>query len=482
MRTLNQTPGNDNEIVWIYILEMDSGTKKYASEDITLSGNAYDGSVISRNSIKAISKMVNISQGGGLGSIGNSQFSIPRDNTDSLTQDFINSFFPSTGEELITSRYFTIGIVWSGATYETEITYLQSFYIENQGSSYYLMDYPLAETAELDTIQLPPYKIQKDDDDGISYFPKATDDVLGQAMYIYYGDYSLYTSYIERRTNQMKGYAEAVSIDDTNAIFNVCCHECKSIWDNDTNNNMNMLKYISGIEYYMIISYSDTSSGATSYTNNFFGHTITMLANAYVGELLGDLVFQLKEFYPNQVVNTNVDNIVDADETNYTAIGSSAGATLLGNRVGLKPNATTNNSEVGYPQLGAPNAKIQMLVESADASSLEVSVLKQDPAGSGVGSQGHVITTQSIISYDFNATSGEPDSIDQIFRSYYELLVADLYSPERFANVYNIWLELTDITIYGLTKSVRKYKLRGIPPGLDTGRDGAGIPNGFTLR
>lgn len=462
MITLNQTAGDDNKLIFLYYIELDSGAKRYSDKNITLSSNNWVSNVIARKSFVQFSKSIDVVTGGGLGSVGNSQFAIPKDNTDSLTQDFINSFYPVVGEDIITSRYISIGFVWQGATLESQITWLQTFYIENQLSNYSLMTYPLAESSELDTIQMPPYRIQKDDNDGISYYPLIDDELVGQTIPIYYGDFFKYLTDSERRTGQMSGYAHTIPITRSTSQFLVCCHECYDIADTGTNSNMQMLKYLPSINNFALCSHYPSASGDTSYTNNFFGHKIVMITPEKGGEIRGHILHQLRGFGDDISTASDVDNVIDKDETNYGLLTHSNSLNTYW--MNLKPTSSVSSSDLGYITINTSpdqdNVSLNAIAEPLDGTTL-VGLSWQDntvsPATSDYDTTS--MTVKATITLDFNNNDGattEALSAEEVFRRVYYINTDPTVTEGWRVRVYNMWLELKEIKLYSLAGQPKK--------------------------
>ena len=117
MLTLNMTAGNDNEVIWVFRVNLDSSIVYLATTPITLDANDYLGTVIKKNTPQGSTKSVNVLQGGGVSS--RESLTIAFDKFSSVNQE---NFYPYTSMPYLSSRLVEVGFVWSNATTEAEIT------------------------------------------------------------------------------------------------------------------------------------------------------------------------------------------------------------------------------------------------------------------------------------------------------------------------------------------------------------------------
>lgn len=196
MLILNDTALSDNQAIWVIRIDTDTPIcLSTAVDKITLSGIDYDGKVILKDSLSDGGKTIDFSYGGGIGSVGSFEFSIARYNLNSLTDGFFNEFYPTIESGPVVMPYLiaravSVGIVWEGATTEAEITWLFYGYIDDYSYDSDKITLSCLEYAELENVELPYYKVQKDFDNGISYFPEAPEENIGKSIPIVYGDLS----------------------------------------------------------------------------------------------------------------------------------------------------------------------------------------------------------------------------------------------------------------------------------------------------
>lgn len=191
MLTLNDTPLNDNQAR--FVVKIESDTAIYLSnylDGITLSSVLYDGVPLVKNSLQDNGKSIDISNGGGIGNIQAFQLQIARYQTNTELNEFFNDLFPATGKQYLIARPISIGFCWEGATTAGEITWFFYGYIDEYSYNADTITLLCLEYSELENVELPYYKVQKDFDNGISYFPEAPEENIGKSIPIVYGDLS----------------------------------------------------------------------------------------------------------------------------------------------------------------------------------------------------------------------------------------------------------------------------------------------------
>ena len=98
MLTMNQTPLEDNKVIWFIKITLDS-EELYLTDKInglTLS-NSYDGNSTAQSiNSNEIYESCNFSAGAVLPSVPSLALEIPRDNNNSFFEDFQNAIYPNT--------------------------------------------------------------------------------------------------------------------------------------------------------------------------------------------------------------------------------------------------------------------------------------------------------------------------------------------------------------------------------------------------
>ena len=192
MLTMNQTPLDDNKVIWFIKITLDS-EELYLTDKInglTLS-NSYDGNSTAQSiNSNEIYESCNFSAGAVLPSVPSLALEIPRDNNNSFFEDFQNAIYPNTTDYLI-SRIIEIGIGWEGIIDETEITWLYEFYIQDINISYDKMTFNLLGFDDFN-VQIPRHIVQKENNNANFYFPNVDSQNVGLPLPLLYGDFSTY--------------------------------------------------------------------------------------------------------------------------------------------------------------------------------------------------------------------------------------------------------------------------------------------------
>lgn len=227
---------SDDKSIFVFIMEYgDNNYYKFATKSITLSGSLYDGELLSEFSLP-----LTISQGsdtvftGGILSRSNLELQLVPQPTSSLYSDYINSFYPSSGKDHLSGRPIFVGVVWDGATNESDITWLSSYTIDSYTFSDGLNIIAI-DTSDLKNNKFPFYTVQNSDSsDPVGYFPNASDTILGSVIPVVYGDFSLddlkFTAsshdYIIPYKKDLIT-APSLFVDDTNNTLIVASHPIK---------------------------------------------------------------------------------------------------------------------------------------------------------------------------------------------------------------------------------------------------------------
>ena len=108
MITFNQTPGNDNELIYLLKIELDSGNilASTAQGGIEFTGGIEYTNILQMDSISNLSANVNPMGGGGIQSIQTMSFQIIRWG-DSF---FVNDFYPTASADYATNRRIQFGV------------------------------------------------------------------------------------------------------------------------------------------------------------------------------------------------------------------------------------------------------------------------------------------------------------------------------------------------------------------------------------
>lgn len=335
MITLNQTTGNNSEIVWV--LKIHTDTPIYiGSKSISLD-NEYIQAL--NTDIGDIYQVSTIEGGGGAGQTSSFTFNISRFLSDSSLDGFFNEFYPASGGVRLVSRIVDFGFCWEGASSDSEITWLMRGRITNYDYYPRYLNNVVLQESEIINKEVPYYSVQKDFSNGMSYFIKATSDNLGKTIPIIYGDFTkggtissagLYEGYF--------ALAPCIPTFPRASQFTVCSHACYETSEDEAllDNQEYLYKYLDGVKSYLYIK-NTTSTDSETY-NNIRGYSFRLTQSG--NTLEGSLVIRLTE-PSDQTEVDDVDNASDQDITSYSEID--AGETL-----GLKPIGSVGTDEVGF--------------------------------------------------------------------------------------------------------------------------------------
>jgi len=185
------TPENDNGIVWLVKITRGAISWKFATKDITLSTNLWDGKALgindNRYSMNEIGKRINIPSGGTMGEISTITFSFSRYTANTFINTFFNEFYPATAGLVLVAMDVEVGMVWDSSTSEDDITWLYKYNIEEYKYSDNLINLICSEFSDFEFFNLPYYRVQDEFDNGMSYFPNANKKALGKNIPIVYG-------------------------------------------------------------------------------------------------------------------------------------------------------------------------------------------------------------------------------------------------------------------------------------------------------
>lgn len=349
------TPANDNQIIWVVKIHRGEDVYKFATKDITLSSELYDGKVLAINqnrfSINEIGKRINVPENGVIGEISTVTFSLIRYGDNDFIDGFFNAFYPATSGKVITGMDVDIGIIWEGATTEAEITWLYKYVVEDYSYNDNMIDIVCSDFPEFEYIDLPYYHLQKDFNNGISYNENAPDDNLGNPIPIVYGKFRLtHPNDIDAMDDpepyKFVALAPLLCIDNSNGFkFTVASHKIKT-WNyipykiylsQGSNNNTipDVFRFVDTLGVYANMYSYDTFTNAikTVTANNYAGATIHFTADYPV---FGDVCF-----YPD-VSDSDSDykdirNIKDYNNDTFIDVEAGKQLTALNKTIDEKP-------------------------------------------------------------------------------------------------------------------------------------------------
>lgn len=267
MITLNQTAGNDNSIIWLIEVELDSSTLYFCSgfnrDSISLDNGSemqvYQNK-LQKGSLSTYSQSIPASDAGGIGSRSGFMFVLA-----AFGGYDINDFYPATGGDKVTMKPARLGFVWSGATMTSEITWIFEGEVENFEAHPDGLYFDVTESNFLEYLTLPPYKVQKDFNDNHTYFPNAPDASIGLPIPIVYGRFEALDE-----TRGKYRLAPGLLVDLERLKILAACHKCDYTYY-DVDSLYRAFSYLDGSE-----SYIELVPSAGSHENSFNGHHVNL--------------------------------------------------------------------------------------------------------------------------------------------------------------------------------------------------------------
>lgn len=471
MLTLAMTAGNDNQAILVIKITVDASNIFYFSDTedkITLSSIDFDGKVIFQNSVNEFQKGIDIAVGGGIGQVGTFTFSIARYNSYSGASNFFDDFFPATSGLRLSGKPLEVGIVWEGATTTSEITWLSKHYMDEYLYSFNQIQLKCIEYNELAQREIPHWKIQKETDDKISYFPNAPKDSVGLSIPLVYGNFKTDGGAAVTNSN-IYGYAPCILVNTAKNQYIACSHAVYDVNDTAANNQHQCLRWVGGFDTYMVIRNGGAaSSTGTTYTNDATGYHFTMFNNTGY-ELLGTIIVKLKTVsqFSDEI---DIENVIDDDETNYDELDANVSGDA---RMSMRIGESAVSGDVG--SLGVNASNIIFYTEMAtDGGGNRGYVLDYyndslDTPAAGTNSSGTLTSsTKSTKSLSFgNSTTAKKDStlpwtINELSELDYRITNTETSIGNKI-RVYLAYLQLSDIKIITIKKTTSYYGRIYIP-------------------
>ena len=465
MITFNQTVGLDKNAIFVLKIELDSQTFYFsnAEDKITLSSIDFDGKVIlSDNGLSSLIKEIDCTRGGTLGQVGYFDFSLSRYTDFSGFSDFFDDFFPNNSVYL-SGRFVHIGVVWSGATTTSEITWLRKFVIRNYNYNNDFMNFNCDEYTQIYQKRLPYYKVQTKEDNGVSYFADAPEYSIDEIIPIVYGSFATenfeYSDFL---------LSPALLINKREFEYLVSSHPCHTVCNSATGGagGVRLYQYVKGADSAMTI---EGVSGKTSLTNTERGHIVKLNTNG--SAVWGELILQLKKYLDGSFqfdvsvasvdfAGTDIDNLSDSDSSSFASVG-------IDETAALQLNTDTNGMEIGnLTYSGDSSVSFNILWNSSDSNTQYIQLSYYHPE-LGVNSgfapdplNDSTNSTQKTSTFNFgDGTHGDtwgsnPKkwqnwqiwSIEELQRLLF--CIYNKNTSTASIKVYNAYLKITDISVY----------------------------------
>lgn len=310
MITVNDTVLDDNQLIFVAKISLTSSYLYLCNRPngITLSSHDYSGQLVIKDSMTPVVKNTNIIYGGGIGNV--ASFSVQINNYTGYPTAGINplKYYPETAIYL-SGREVEVGFVWEGATTEAEITTIFKGFIEQSPTTPGIMDIVAIEISELELIQLPYYSVQKDFDNGISYFPNAPKESIGMTIPILYGD--AFNGVSATGTPDVSPYAPGVLVEQNNYKYIIASHYTDA---------STAEQYIRDYDISAIIAAYDSGGSSVSLSQRDKGSSRFNIFHYGVGDIDGSL-----NYYPKKTgTHSEVTDFIFSTDglTDYTLIPS----------------------------------------------------------------------------------------------------------------------------------------------------------------
>ena len=404
MITYAQTAGDDNAIIWI--IEVDTATPIYLcsgfnTASVTLStgseSRVYENK-LQKGSLNFYAQSIPAENGGGIGSRNGFTFVIA-----AYGGYDKNDFYPATSGADVLMQPCRIGWIWSGATLTSEITWIVEGEVENfeiRPDGVYL---DVTESNFLEFVQLPPYTVQKDTDDKISYYPQAPKDSLGLPIPIVYGQFNKLT--LEYGKHRL---TPAILVNPSRMLYLASCHKFDyTYYDLETRNSAFI--YATGFDSYLELIPSTSTNN-----NNINGHSIEVLPSTRSSSqyVRGKLIAWLKA--PGEKSDiTDLDNLINEETPTNFALADTKQIQFIFTGDAIE--------ELGALSPASADVKLQVTYQSSsNGSQRTLEVKYYNPIKAGGAGYSTVVTTDSTslgggsyktVNYEFgNDTSAKSNT------------------------------------------------------------------------
>jgi hypothetical protein len=376
-----------------------------------------------------------MTSGGSLGQVGNFSFAIVRYSSNTLVDDFFNEFYPKTSGEYLSGRLIEVGIVWNAATTEAEITWLEQHIIYSYVYDPNRIFIDCIEIAEIESLELPYYSIQKDLDNDMSYFPDAPEESFDMPSPIVYGDFS---TFIDTH-NLFKPITFPLVCVDKKRLRYICAsHEFYTELFSDSGSSL-MYRYLDGVDTYMSLrcaNGSATNVPHIGYITNF--DTFNSVDNIIKGRIL------IQPNVPGKLNNLDGFNAVCDDSTD-TNIEIPEGSIIS-----LRFDGSIGN--VG--QLSRAADRVVLICTATAATGLGNfdAFYHNIEYNSGVGGNSvgelFVFTTAGNYEYDLSADFGARDVIDKPWETNeLDILEYHVLASDGTVTLQNLYLKIDNIIV-----------------------------------
>lgn len=354
-----------------------------STRDISLD-NSYSGQLLNeKNYISEVPFNSNILEGGGAGSVTSFNFAISRYVDNASLDGFMNEFYPSSDGGYIVSRVVDFGICWEGATVDTDITWLFRGRIIDYNYQQRQLTFVVFQESELTNKEVPYYAIQKDFNNGVSYYQYAPTENYGVPIPIVYGSFN-----IDAFDYDLKKVSPCICTDKRYLIFAQAAH--KLYTQNSPTYTNALYKYISGADTYMVLIPDNGSS--INYNTKAY---VRLYSPSRVGsEGIKGKLFLVPKLIGITSDYNDIENILDnSNSTNITVEDTKELSVRLGE---------ASTSDTGILSQTAADIKIAVSWQSDDGGNRRITLKYYNQEGTSYSSSTNATTTNTGGTWDYD--------------------------------------------------------------------------------
>lgn len=467
--SISMAQGEDNQAIFLVELTSyslpDAGITTYRwcsshKKDLVIDGTTYYGTSVGYNSFSNLTDSIELEGGGSIANNHEFSFALKRYDSVSATDGFFNEFYPATSGKNLIGSDVRIGLVWDTVNLvdATDITWLKTFKVTDMSYDMGQLYIICQEIDDFNGKILPPYKIQKESENYISYFSNCDDTVQGRVIPIVYGTFGLnIADYLSAGQHYLgvnvPYYTPAPAIEISSRLgYIISCHKCDMMSYNSTDGYF-VYRYLDGLDTYMMIRNSTALN--STYENTEGRHLCYLHTGASNTQIIGWVYIKLFELVRDRSGLLTVDNIVDYDDTTYETLAH--GDTILA----LKIGRSISTSEIGILGQAATDIKFVVYCSSDDANNRTDTLNYYNPSTSGYGNDTSTTidtgTTPGNETFSFgdmvdSKTGGAlPWTIEELCELVFEFKNTDADAGDDI-RVRSAWLYLENINVLNMRR------------------------------
>ena len=429
--------------------------------------NTYDNKVLQFDDrISDINEFMDVQGSGSIAGVSSFIITITRHNANTKYDGFFNEFFPDEEGGIIIARDIEVGMVWDNASTDTEITWLMRGRVIDYRYTPATMIITILQSTEIDSRPLPFYTVQKDFNNGVSYFTNAPDGNYGLPLPIVYGAFNLY---IDTKALFRPLFAPLVLVEKHKLQYVAATHKLET--DNMSSGGAsNVFRYLDGIKTLMTMICLNGSS-----TNNDIRALVTTFdsLNSSDNVVLGTINIRPTLPGTNNDITT-YDNLINDDNTDEITL------TPL-QEVALQIEGSETNIGIISSATGSVTIRAVISDSSPADASTDTSLHFWNPKFNN-GAGGYGSTTgglgwntgdgDKLIITDFSTFFTSRDISDEPWRA------TELFDLEyiiraltTYTNKYKeLWLRIDKIVVTDARKIIREKVIREALPFEHEGR------------